>query len=308
MKIKIAAIQDSPVFFDKAKTLDKVVELTQRYARQGCELIVFPESFIPGYPRGFSFGATIGSRTLAGRELYAEYHRQSVDLAGEDLDRLVHLAKAENTYLVIGVTERQAGNGSLYCSQLYLSPTAGLLGVHRKIKPTGTERLVWAEAAGESLVTFQTRIGRLGGLICWENYMPLARLAMYRRGVELYLAPTADDRTTWTATLQHIALEGRCFVVGCNQYVTRAMYPDRYREQLADGPEVMSRGGSAIVSPLGELLAGPLFDEAGALVAEIDLEDIVRSKLDFDPVGHYARNDIFRFDAPDQPEMKRELD
>jgi len=306
MKIKVCLIQDSPVFFDKEKTLIKVEKLVKKHSQDGCELIVFPETFIPGYPRGFSFGAKIGSRTSQGRDLYAEYHKNSIDVKSDDLYRLEKLARFQKVYLVIGVTEKENTSGSLYCSVLYISPSDGLLGVHRKIKPTGTERLIWSEADGESLVTFQTKIGKLGGLICWENYMPLARMSMYNKGVEIYIAPTADAREEWTSTMQHIALEGRCFVLGCNQYFTKSMYPDKFKELVKDEPENMCRGGSVIVSPLGKILAGPLFDQAGALVAEIDLEDINSSKLDFDVIGHYARDDIFRLMVTNQPEIKKE--
>jgi nitrilase len=308
MTVKVCLIQDAPVFFDKAKSLEKVGELTRKYAAEGCELIVFPESFIPGYPRGFTFGARVGSRSEAGRKLYAAYHQNSVDLQGPEVERLETLCREAGVYLVLGVTERQQSNGSLYCSMLYLSPSDGLLGVHRKIRPTGTERLIWAESDGSSLVTFQTKVGRLGGLICWENYMPLARMAMYRKGVEIYVAPTADSRDGWTSTLRHIALEGRCFVLGCNQYVTKAMYPSAYQPLLAEAPEPFCRGGSAIVSPMGELLAGPLFDTAGALIAVLDLGEIIPSKLDFDVNGHYSRDDIFRFAIPDQPDTAKEKD
>jgi len=306
MKIKVCLVQDSPVFFDKEKTIDKIEDLTKKYAKQGSELIVFPESFIPGYPRGFSFGAKIGSRTKKGRNLYSEYHKNSIDIESDDFKRLEKLAHSENVYLVIGITEKQDTNGSLYCSMVYISPTDGFLGVHRKIKPTGTERIVWSEAAGESLVTFQTKIGKLGGLICWENYMPLARMSMYQKGVEIYIAPTADSREEWIATMQHIALEGRCFVLGCNQFFTKSMYPDRFQTIVEDELENICRGGSVIVSPLGKIIAGPLFDEAGALVAELDLEEINSSKLDFDVIGHYARNDIFQFNVLNQPEIGKE--
>lgn len=306
MKIKVCLIQDSPVFFDKEKTIDKVQQLTKKYAKQGCELIVFPESFIPGYPRGFSFGAKIGSRTNEGRNLYSEYYKNSIDTESEDLKRLEKLSKKENVYLVIGVTEKENTNGSLYCSMLYISPTEGLLGVHRKIKPTGTERIVWSEADGKSLVTFDTEIGKLGGLICWENYMPLARMAMYKKGIEIYIAPTADSRKEWTSTMQHIALEGRCFVLGCNQFFTKSMYPDKYRSLVQDEPENICSGGSVIVSPMGKIIAGPLFGKAGALIAELDLEEINLSKLDFDVIGHYSRNDIFTFNALNQPEIRKE--
>ncbi|MEM9835464.1 MAG: carbon-nitrogen hydrolase family protein [Bacteroidota bacterium] len=301
MKVKVALIQDSPVFFDKEQSLIKLEQLTRQYAAEGCQLIVFPESFIPGYPRGFSFGAVVGNRTEAGRQLYATYYAQSIDLA-TDIPRLEKLAAETNAYLVIGVTERVSLTGSLYCSMLYLSPTHGFLGVHRKIKPTGTERLVWHEADGASLVTFATAVGKLGGLICWENYMPLARMAMYRQGVEIYLAPTADARDEWTATMQHIALEGRCYVLGCNQYFTYAMYPPAYRDLVSEDA-AYCRGGSIIVSPLGKIIAGPLFDRAGALVAELDLAVIPGSKLDFDVTGHYARDDIFQLSIHGQPEI-----
>ena len=306
MIVPVCLVQEPPVFFDKEKTIQKIEALTAQYARQGSRLIVFPESFIPGYPRGFTFGATIGSRTPAGRELYAEYHRHSIDVLSPDVKRLERLAKSENVYLVIGITEKSGRHGSLFCSMLYISPKAGLLGVHRKIKPTGTERLIWAEASGDSLVSFQTDIGKVGGLICWENYMPLARMAMYRQGVEIYLAPTADSRESWTATLRHIALEGRCFVLGCNQFFTKTDYPEPYQKLVINEPNVLCSGGSVIVSPMGDILAGPLFGKAGAVIAELDLDQIVASKLDFDPIGHYARPDIFEFSVRDQPDMGRE--
>ncbi len=307
MKLKVCLIQESPVFFDKTRTLQKVHDLVKKYAKQGADLIVFPESFIPGYPRGFDFGAIIGSRTDEGRALYSEYYNNSISLESEDLKELEALSVSQNVYLVIGATERQENNGSLYCSMLYISPSKGLLGVHRKIKPTGTERIIWAEDSGESLVTFKTKIGKLGGLICWENYMPLARQAMYEKGVEIYIAPTADSREEWTATMKHIALEGRCFVLGCNQYFTKSMYPEKYKHLVEKEPENLCPGGSVIVSPLGKIIAGPLFNEAGAVIAEIDLEEIKQAKLDFDVIGHYARNDIFKYNAINQPDIKEEL-
>lgn len=306
MKTKVCVVQESPVFFDKEKTIQKVEKLTAEYASQGCKLIIFPESFIPGYPRGFTFGTKIGSRTTEGRELFASYYKNSIDIESEDLKRLEQLAISQNVYLVIGVTEKNITSGSLYCSMLYISPIAGLMGVHRKIKPTGQERIIWGEAGGESLVTFQTEIGKLGGLICWENYMPLARMSMYKKGVEIYIAPTADARDDWTFTMKHIALEGRCFVLGCNQYFTKSMYPEKYRHLVQEETENMCSGGSVIVSPAGKILAGPLFDKPGVLMAEIDLEEINKSKLDFDVIGHYSRDDIFKYEAVGQPQIKQE--
>ncbi|MEP2935374.1 MAG: carbon-nitrogen hydrolase family protein [Gilvibacter sp.] len=306
MTIKVCLVQEAPIFFDKEKTIQKVAALTTKYAAQGCQLIVFPESFIPGYPRGFTFGAKVGSRTEAGRKLYTTYRKNSFDISSQDLNRLEDLSKTTKAYLAIGVTEKQESNGSLFCSLLYISPTDGLMGVHRKIKPTGTERLIWDEANGESLVTFDTKIGRLGGLICWENYMPLARMAMFSKGVQIYLAPTADSREAWIATMRHIALEGRCFVLGCNQYFTKSMYPEAYQDFVKEEPEDICRGGSVIVSPLGQIIQGPLFDAPGALIADLNLDAITDSKLDFDINGHYARKNIFSFAAKGQPEIYKE--
>jgi len=306
MKLNVGVVQESPVFFDLEKTMDKIEQIAIDQAKKGCQLLLFPESFIPGYPRGFSFGAKIGNRTKAGRAMYAAYYKSSFDIKGPEMNRLITLSKEQNIYLVIGVTERQNQSGSLYCSMIYISPTHGLLGVHRKIKPTGTERLIWGESDGKDLVSFDTKIGKLGGLICWENYMPLARMSMYQQGVEIYLAPTADARDAWTSTMQHIALEGRCFVLGCNQYFTKDMYPEHFQSELSDLPEPICRGGSIIVSPLGKIIAGPLYDQAGILEATIDLDAIIESKLDFDVIGHYARHDIFTFSAKNQPPSVKE--
>ena len=303
MKVKVCLIQDNPVFFDKKATLNKIEKLTKQYAKEDCNLIVFPESFIPGYPRGFSFGTKIGSRSDEGRQLYTEYYNNSIDIEDEELKQLEDLSKSLNIYMVIGFTEKCSLNSSLYCSMMYISPIKGLMGVHRKIKPTGQERVIWAEASGESLVTVNTKIGKLGGLICWENYMPLARMSMYQKGVEIYIAPTADSREEWTASMQHIALEGRCFVLACNQYFTKSMYPEKYKKYVENEPEEICRGGSVIVSPLGKIIAGPVFNKSTALIAELDLEDIKSSKFDFDVMGHYARNDIFDFNVKDQAEM-----
>ncbi|MBC6998821.1 carbon-nitrogen hydrolase family protein [Cytophaga sp. FL35] len=306
MKVKVGVVQDNPVFFDKEKTLDKLQKLVISYANQGHELLVFPESFIPGYPRGFTFGTKVGSRSEEGRTQYAKYYENSVDLGGRDLHRLETISKENNVYLIIGITEKQNTNGSLFCSMVYISPTNGYLGVHRKIKPTAAERVIWAEADGTSLVTYDTKIGKLGGLICWENYMPLARMAMFQKGIEVYIAPTADSRDNWIATLKHIALEGRCFVLGCNQYFTKEMYPKEYQDFPDEEESTISKGGSVIISPMGEIMDGPLLDQVGIVSAELDLNQVIRSKLDFDVIGHYAREDIFKLIVKHQPEMKKE--
>ena len=304
MKVKVAVIQDSPDFFNKQACFAQVEKNLEQCALENVELALFPESFIPGYPRGFDFGAVVGSRSDQGRELFRRYHAQCVDLRGPDRETLETLARRHGVFFVLGISERSSEHGSLFCSMVYVCPNNGVVGVHRKIKPTGTERLIWAEAGGESLVTVATSFGRLGGLICWENYMPLARMSMYQKGVQIYLAPTADARDSWIQSMQHIALEGRCFVLACNQYFTRSMYPEELQTLLPESPELICRGGSVIISPLGKILAGPLLDKRGSLIAHIDLDDIVRSKLDFDPVGHYNRPDIFEFKVHGQPKTR----
>jgi len=304
-KFKVACVQATPVIFDLEKSLEKTIALTKEAADLGSKLVVFPETFIPGYPAGLDFGTVVGSRTQAGREQFGEYWQNSVEVPGIHTDLLAECAKDNGVFLTIGVTERDKVNKTLYCSLLYFGPNGSLLGKHRKLKPTAAERLVWGEGDGSTLCTFDTGIGKLGGLICWENYMPLARMAMYNKGVEIYLAPTADSRDSWNATMQHIAFEGRCYVIGCNQYFTKSDFPEHLQTELAeDRPEVLSRGGSVIVSPLGEVLAGPLYDAEGILTAEVNLDELVRSRMDFDVTGHYSRDDIFDLKVRDQPAIK----
>jgi nitrilase len=299
--MQVAVVQSTPFFFDQARTLEKMGDLLTDIAREGAQLVLFPESYLPGYPRGAGFGAVVGSRTEAGRALWQTYWEQSVAVPGPAVDRLARWARECQLYLVVGVTERDETNGSLYCTMLYFSPYRGYLGKHRKLKPTGTERLIWAEGAADTLITVRTPLGRLGGLICWENYMPLARLALFQQGVDIHLAPTADARPGWTATMQHVAMEGRCYVLGANQYITAADYPPDYLSQMSHPGAGDCRGGSLIVDPLGQLLAGPLWDQEGILTAELDLDAVVRSRLDFSVTGHYARPDLFAFAVPGQP-------
>ena len=303
--VNAAVIQAAPVLFDKDRSVTKACELITTAGAQGADLILLPEAFIPAYPRGLSFGMVVGSRSAAGRLLWQRYWEQSIDLKGPEIEVLAQAAQKAGAFTAIGVIEREGsvGRGTLYCSLLYFDAQGNYLGKHRKLKPTGAERLIWGEGDGSTLPAYATAWGTVGGLICWENYMPLARMAMYGQGVDIYLAPTADSRETWQATLRHIACEGRCFVLGCNQYVTQAMYPNELETiaELDQQPHVMCRGGSVIVSPMGEVLAGPLWDEEGILTAELDLADIVKARLDFDVVGHYARPDIFHLHVDTHP-------
>jgi len=303
--IKAAVVQAAPALFDREASLEKTCRLTHEAAQQGAQLILFPEAFIPAYPRGLTFGVIVGQRKPAGRLTWERYWQNAVDVPGPATDTLGQAAKEAGAFLAVGVIERdtQFSGGTLYCTMLYFGPNGQLLGKHRKIKPTAAERLIWGEGDGSTLTVIDTSIGKIGGLICWENYMPLARMTLYAKGVELYLAPTADSRDSWQATLRHIACEGRCFVLGCNQFVTKDMYPANLPgiEELADLPDIMCRGGSAIISPMGEILAGPLFDEEGILYADLDMREITRSKFDFDVVGHYARPDVFQLIVNEEP-------
>ncbi len=304
-KVRVAVVQAGSVPFDREASVAKAGKLIREAGRLGAKLILLPEAFIPAYPRGFSFGAVVGSRSLEGRKLWQRYWANAVDIPGPAMEALGAAARDANAYVAVGVVERdnEFSRGTLYCTTVYLGPDGSYLGKHRKLKPTGSERLIWGEGDGSTLPVFETELGRFGGLICWENYMPLVRTALYAKGVEIYLAPTADARDTWTATLQHIACEGRCFVLGCNQYVTKDMYPADLEmlEELADQPQEMCRGGSVIISPLGDVLAGPLYGEEGVLCEELDMGEVVQARYDFDPVGHYARPDVLQLLVNEQP-------
>jgi nitrilase len=297
--VPVAVVQAAPVAFDLDRTLAKTVELVRDAASGGARLILFPEAFVSGYPRGLDFGVKVGSRTTEGREQFRRYWESSVDVPGPATEALGAAARRAGVYLVIGVIEREGG--TLYCSVLFFAPDGTWMGKHRKLMPTAAERLVWGFGDGSTMPVFETPIGRIGSVICWENYMPLLRTYMYSRGIQLYCAPTADDRDTWLPTLRHIALEGRCFVLSCNQFAHRADYPSDYPAPGGNEPAtIMSRGGSCIVDPLGRVLAGPAFEGPVILTADCDLAEIVRGKFDFDVVGHYARPDVFRLVVNDR--------
>jgi nitrilase len=302
---RVAVVQAAPHLFDREGTVEKARRLIAEAAAAGAQVIVFPEAFIPAYPRGLSFGAVVGSRSADGRRLFERYWANAVEVPSAVVEKLGEAARAAAAYVVMGVVERETRGtrGTLYCAVLYFGPDGRLLGKHRKLKPTAAERLIWGEGDGSTLTVVDTPYGRLGGLICWENYMPLARAALYEKGVELYVAPTADSRDAWQATMRHIALEGRCFALGCNQFVTKSMYPSDLPglEELAAQPEIMCRGGSVIVSPLGDRLAGPLWDEEGVLYADLDMGEVIRARFDFDVTGHYARPDVFRLAVNETP-------
>lgn len=297
--VKVAVVQASPVAFDRDKTLEKVRTLAADAAHQGARLVLFPEAFVSAYPRGLDFGATVGDRSPQGREDFRRYWESSVDVPGPAVDFLAAVARENRIYFVIGVIERD--RGTLYCTALFFASDGAFLGKHRKIMPTGSERLVWGFGDGSTMPVFDTPLGKLGAVICWENYLPLMRAAMYAKGIEIYCAPTADGRDSWIATVRHIAVEGRCFVLSANQFNRRRDFPADYHLPNGSDPDaILSRGGSCIVDPFGNFLAGPHFGGETILVAELDRAQIIRGKYDLDVVGHYARPDIFQLQVDER--------
>ncbi|MBF0866125.1 MAG: carbon-nitrogen hydrolase family protein [Gluconobacter potus] len=300
-KLRVAVIQAGSSLFDTPETLDRMEAYCEAAAAQGIDLAVFPEAYIGGYPKGLAFGAVLGSRFPEGRDDYLRYWKSAIVVPGLETERIGSFAQRMTAYLVVGVIERDGA--TLYCTALFFGPDGTLLGKHRKLMPTGTERLVWGQGDGSTIPVFSTEIGRLGAAICWENYMPDLRQSMYARGINLWCAPTVDERDIWQASMRHIAYEGRTFVLSACQFMTRADAPENYVCHQGNNPEtVLIRGGSIIVSPLGEIIAGPVYDREAILTADIDLEDIIRAKYDLDVVGHYARPDIFSLRVNDVPQ------
>jgi nitrilase len=298
--VRAAVVQDSPIVFNREATIEKVHSLVSQAARQGVALVVMPEAFVSAYPTGLDFGARIGLRQPKGRDDFRRYYESALEVPGSACDALGKAAREAGVYLVIGVIERDGG--TLYCTVLFFSPDGRLMGKHRKLMPTAMERLVWGFGDGSTMPVFDTPLGKIGAVICWENYMPMLRMHMYAQGVQIYCAPTADHRDTWLPSMRHIALEGRCFVLSCCQYLTRADCPEDYAAIQGNDPAtILMSGGSCIIGPLGQILAGPNLEGPCILTADLDLDEIPRSKYDLDVVGHYARPDIFRLYVNTQP-------
>jgi len=292
----IAAVQASPVFMDRDATIEKACGLIAEAAKNGAKIIVFPEAFVPTYPDWV--WVLPSGRADVHRTLYGELLDQSVAVPGDATEKLGRAAKAAGAYVVMGVNERnvEASGASIYNTLLYIGPDGSLLGKHRKLMPTSGERLVWAAGDGSTLDVYDTPYGKLGGLICWENYMPLARYAMYAWGTQIYVAATWDCADTWLASLQHIGKEGRCFVIGCCIAMRKDDIPDSYEfKGLYPADHVwINRGASAIIDPDGHVIAGPVFEKEEVLYAAIEPRQLREPKYWFDPAGHYARPDIFQ--------------
>jgi nitrilase len=286
--ITVACIQAEPVLFDRAATIERIGELAAEAAGNGARLILFPEAFIPAYPsnRWVQFLSAGGD----GKRVYAKLARESLEVPGPDTERLGEIAREHGVWLAVGANE--LARGTIYNALLVFGPDGKLALHHRKLMPTNHERLVWGLGDADGLEAVETDLGRIGGLICWENLMPLARFALYETGVEIYLAPTADDTEQWHDSIRHIARESRAFVLSCCVFQRASSYPDDV--PLADGDELMGRGGSAILGPDGSYLAGPAWDEEAILYAELDPQRLYEERQRFDPAGHYHRPDVFR--------------
>ena len=286
----VAALQIGALSGGKDATLSQILGWEAAIIESGAALVVMPEALLGGYPKGEGFGTQLGYRLPEGREAYARYFANAIDVPGAETDALAAMAARTGANLVIGVIERSGS--TLYCTALYFDPQSGLVARHRKLMPTGTERLIWGKGDGSTLPVLDSQVGKLGAVVCWENMMPLLRTAMYAKGIEVWCAPTVDEREMWQVSMRHIAHEGRCFVVSACQVQAS---PNELGVEIANWPQdrPLIAGGSVIVGPMGDVLAGPLRGEAGLLTAEIDTDDLIRARYDFDVVGHYARPDVF---------------
>lgn len=297
---RAAVAQAASIPGDPAASADKAAALIRQAAEAGARLIVFPEAFLGGYPKGNSFGAPVGMRRPEGREAFRRYGDAAIALDGPEVALVAKATAQTGLFAVMGCIERDGG--TLYCTVLFFDGAEGLVGKHRKLMPTAGERLIWGFGDGSTMPVFETSLGRIGAVICWENYMPMLRMHMFAQNIGIYCAPTADDRDSWLPSMRHIALEGRCFVLTACQFLRRGAYAADFECALGDDPQtVLMRGGSAIVDPLGAVLAGPDFEGETILYAEIDLAQIARGKFDFDVAGHYARPDVFQLTVDDRP-------
>jgi len=290
---RIAVVQAEPVMFDKEACIAKAIKYIEECAAGGAELIVFPELFIPGYPFGMNFGFRTGSRSEPGREDWKRYYDNSILAEGPEMDRLISAAEEAGVYVSIGYSERDAFNGTLYNSNMMISPE-GEAKNHRKLKPTGSERVIWGDANKDYFPVMDTPWGPMGNLICWESYMPLARVALYEKGISLYISPNTNDNEEWQSTIRHIAIEGHCYFVNCDMLISKDSYPEDLNEYaaLADLPQIPCRGGSCVIDPFGHLVSDCVWDEEAVIYADLDMQKVPASKMEHDVCGHYARPDV----------------
>lgn len=297
---RIGLVQAEPVLFDKQACLEKALGYIDEAAANGAELIVFPELFIPGYPVGMNFGFSVGKRTEPGREDWKRYYDASVVAGGAEFDKLAEAAKKTGAYISIGFSERDAVGGTLYNSNAIFEPD-GSYKVHRKLKPTGSERLVWGDANKGYFPVTESPWGPMGSLICWESYMPLARVALYEKGITIYISPNTNDNPEWQATIQHIAIEGKCYFVNADMIIRKESYPaDLNAAEIENLPYWVCRGGSCIIDPFGHYVTDPVWDEETVIYADLDMTLPAACKMEHDAVGHYARPDVLKLTIDDK--------
>ena len=290
---KLAVIQASPVLFNKEESLQKALRLLHEAAENGAQLIVFPELFIPGYPFGMTFGFRVGCRQEDGRKDWKCYYDQSLTLDGPEVSQLADAAKSLGIFLSIGYSERDAVTGTLYNSNLMINSDGDVMN-HRKLKPTGSERVVWGDADRDYFPVMDTPWGPMGNLICWESYMPLARTALYQRGISLYISPNTNDNPEWQDTIRHIAIEGKCYFINADMLIRKTDYPyDLHAaEEIAALPEIACRGGSCVIDPFGHAVTEVVWDREEILYADLDMQKVPASRMEHDPCGHYSRPDV----------------
>ena len=298
---KLAVVQAAPVMFDKTACIEKALKLINECTANGAELIVLPELFIPGYPYGMTFGFRVGSRNADGRKDWKAYYDNSILANGPEMQQLIEKAKEQGIYLSIGYSERDAVTGTLYNSNMMIAPDGTAMN-HRKLKPTGSERVVWGDADRDYFPVMETPWGPMGNLICWESYMPLARVALYQKGISLYISPNTNDNPEWQDTIRHIAIEGHCYFINCDMFFTRADYPKTASagEEIAKLPEIACRGGSCVVDPFGHVVSDTIWDQEGIIYAELDMQKVPASKMEHDVCGHYARPDVLKLQVEDK--------
>ena len=298
---KLAVVQAAPVMFDKTACIEKALKLINECTANGAELIVFPELFIPGYPYGMTFGFRVGSRNADGRKDWKAYYDNSILANGPEMQQLIEKAKEQGIYLSIGYSERDAVTGTLYNSNMMIAPDGTAMN-HRKLKPTGSERVVWGDADRDYFPVMETPWGPMGNLICWESYMPLARVALYQKGISLYISPNTNDNPEWQDTIRHIAIEGHCYFINCDMFFTRADYPKTASagEEIAKLPEIACRGGSCVVDPFGHVVSDTIWDQEGIIYTELDMQKVPASKMEHDVCGHYARPDVLKLQVEDK--------
>ena len=299
--LKIAVVQAAPMMFDKKKCTEKAIQLIKECAENGTEFVVFPELFIPGYPYGMTYGFTVGSRNADGRKDWKCYYDNSILADGPEMREIAGAAMAGKVYVSIGYSEVDPVTATLYNSNMMISPEGETYN-HRKLKPTGSERVVWGDADKDFFPVMNTPWGPVGNLICWESYMPLARTALYQKGVTIYISPNTNDNAEWQNTIRHIAIEGHCYFVNCDMYFTKQMYPATFsaKDEIAKLPNVVCRGGSCIIDPYGHDASETIWDKEGIIYAELDMQKVPSSRMEHDVCGHYARPDVLRLEVRDQ--------